>query len=119
MKKQIYITIGIIIAIIIALYYFLGAENTSLETIEVQVKSGEFKIAVTTTGELEAKSSEKIYGPSNLRNVRIWQVKIEDIVPDGTVVEQCIDHTLKFGSKIRNLIRTADPGLKNMFQVAN
>jgi len=87
MKKQIYITIGVIVVIIIALYYFLGAESTSLETIEVEVKSGEFKIAVTTTGELEAKSSEKIYGPSNLRNVRIWQVKIEDIVPDGTVVD--------------------------------
>lgn len=87
MKKQIYITIGILFVVIIALYYFLGTETSSLETIKVEVKSGEFKIAVTTTGELEAKSSEKIYGPSNLRNVRIWQVKIEDIVPDGTVVD--------------------------------
>jgi len=87
MKKQIYITIGIVIIVIIALYYFFGRESSSSETIEVNVKSGEFKIAVTITGELEAKSSEKIYGPGNLRNVRIWQLKIEDIVPDGTVVD--------------------------------
>ncbi|MEZ5149075.1 MAG: hypothetical protein R2759_18890 [Bacteroidales bacterium] len=87
MKKQIYIAIGIVIVIIISLWYFLGGDTQSSETIEVEAKKGEFKIAVTTSGELEAKSSEKIYGPDNLRNVRIWQVKIDDIVPDGTVVD--------------------------------
>ncbi|MEZ5083229.1 MAG: efflux RND transporter periplasmic adaptor subunit [Bacteroidales bacterium] len=87
MKKQIYIAIGIVIVIIITLWYFVGTDSKTSETIEVEVKSGEFKIAVTTTGELEAKSSEEIYGPSNLRNVRIWQVKIDDMVPDGTVVD--------------------------------
>jgi len=87
MKKQIYIAIGVVILIIIFLWYFLGTETASTETIEVEVKWGEFVIAVTTTGELEAKSSEKIYGPTGLRNVRIWQVKIEDMIPDGTVVD--------------------------------
>ncbi|MCB0804423.1 MAG: efflux RND transporter periplasmic adaptor subunit [Bacteroidales bacterium] len=87
MRKQLYIVIAIVIVVIIALWYFLGGESPVGETIEVEVQSGEFKIAVTTTGELEAKNSEDIYGPSNLRNVRIWQVKIEDIVPDGTVVD--------------------------------
>ena len=87
MKKQIYIAIGIVIVIIIFLWYFVGSDTKTSETIKVEVKSGEFKIAVTTTGELEAKSSEEIYGPSNLRNVRIWQVKIDDMVPDGTVVD--------------------------------
>jgi multidrug efflux pump subunit AcrA (membrane-fusion protein) len=87
MKKQIYIAIGIVVVIIIFLWYFVGSDTQSSETIEVEVNRGEFKIAVTTSGELEAKSSEKIYGPDNLRNVRIWQVKIDDIVPDGTVVD--------------------------------
>ncbi|MCD4666024.1 MAG: efflux RND transporter periplasmic adaptor subunit [Bacteroidales bacterium] len=87
MKKQIYIAIGVVILIIILLWYFMGTETTSTETIEVEVKQGDFVIAVTTTGELEAKNSEKIYGPSGLRNVRIWQVKIEDMIPDGTVVD--------------------------------
>jgi len=87
MKKQFYIGAGIIVVIIFLLYYLLGSESTSKETIMVQVKSGEFKIYVTTTGELEAKSSEKIFGPSGLRNVRIWNLKIEDIVAEGTVVD--------------------------------
>ena len=87
MRKQIYIAIGIVIVVIVALYFFLGSDTKTSETIEVKASFGEFKIAVTTTGELEAKSSEKIYGPDNLRNVRIWNVKIEDMVPDGTVVD--------------------------------
>ncbi|MCF8378294.1 MAG: efflux RND transporter periplasmic adaptor subunit [Bacteroidales bacterium] len=98
MKKQLYISIGVIIVIIIALWYFMGGDTKNTETIEVETNLGEFKIAVTTTGELEAKSSEKIYGPSNLRNVRIWQVKIDDIVPDGTVVDS--------GEFVANLDRT-------------
>ena len=87
MKKQIYISLGALFIIIVALWYFLGGEESSYETISTEVKSGEFKITVTTTGELEAKNSKKIYGPDGLRNVRIWQVKIEDIVADGTVVD--------------------------------
>ena len=87
MKKQVIISVGVVIVLIIASYFFFGSDGQTTETIKVKVKSGEFKIAVTTTGELEAKSSEKIFGPSNLRNVRIWNVKIEDIVPDGTVVD--------------------------------
>lgn len=87
MKKQLSIGLGVILAVIVLFYFFFGSDGKTTDTIKVQVKYGEFKIAVTTTGELEAKSSEKIYGPSKLRNVRIWNVKIEDIVPDGTVVD--------------------------------
>lgn len=87
MKKQIIIAAGVIIVVIIALYYLLGGESSANETIKTSVKSGQFKIAVTTAGELEAKNSENIPGPEGLQNVRIWQVKIEDMVPDGTVVD--------------------------------
>lgn len=87
MKKQVIISVGVVIVLITVFYFFFGSDGQTTETIKVKVKSGEFRIAVTTTGELEAKSSEKIFGPSNLRNVRIWNVKIEDIVPDGTVVD--------------------------------
>lgn len=87
MKKPVYIIIGAGILLIIFLWYFLGSEGKSTETLETRVKWGEFIIAVTTSGELEAKSSENIYGPEKLGNVRIWEVKIEDMVADGTVVD--------------------------------
>jgi HlyD family secretion protein len=87
MKRPVYIIAGVVVLVIILLYYFFGSEGKSTETLEANVKWGEFKIAVTTAGELEAKNSEKIFGPENLNNVRIWEVKIDDIVPDGTVVD--------------------------------
>jgi len=84
-KKYVYIFAGIILLAII-LYFVFSKPDTTQEVV-VQVKSGNFPIEVTTTGELIAKSSEKIYGPQGLRQVRIWQTKIEDIIPDGTVVD--------------------------------
>lgn len=71
----------------IALYFFLGSSQKDAGII-VEVKKGEFSISVTTTGELEAKNSIKIMGPSGLRSARIWQVKIDDIINEGTVVEK-------------------------------
>jgi flagellar hook protein FlgE len=42
---------------------------------------------VTTTGELEAKNSEKILGPEGLNQVGIWRTTIEDIIADGSLVD--------------------------------
>lgn len=84
-KKYILIITGIILLAIIA--YFIFSKGNKTHQITVRVKKGSFPIEVTTTGELIAKSSDKIYGPQSLRQVQIWQVKIQDIIPDGTVVD--------------------------------
>jgi len=67
--------------------YFFFSNNNEDQHIIAKVKKGNFPIEVTTTGELIAKSSEKIYGPQALRQIQIWQVKLQDIIPDGTVVD--------------------------------
>ncbi len=87
MKKKYSILIIIAAVIIFLIWYFTKGEKGTGMELTSPVKQGEFMINVTTTGELEAKNSEKIYGPDGLRAVRIWQVKIEDIIPDGTVVD--------------------------------
>ncbi|NLN96277.1 MAG: HlyD family efflux transporter periplasmic adaptor subunit [Bacteroidales bacterium] len=87
MKRNIYITLGALAVILLVLWYFLGRTDKTESTIIVPAKFGEFRVLVTTSGELEAKSSEDIKGPSGLRDFRIWQVKINDIIPDGTVVD--------------------------------
>jgi len=86
-KYRIYIGLAVIIVVLILIYVFFGSSKTTTETIEVTVKTGKLEIQVSTSGELEAKSSEKILGPSGLRNFRIWNIKIDDIIPDGTVVD--------------------------------
>ena len=88
MKRiRLYIILVVMVVAVIIVWLATYTRPGNTETIRVPVKTGQFEISVTTTGELEAKSSEKILGPANLRNFRIWQVKIEDIIPDGTVID--------------------------------
>ncbi len=84
-KKPLLIIAGILILAIIAYFFFSKTDKN--QQITAKVKKGNFPIEVTTTGELIAKSSEKIYGPQGLRQIQIWQVKIQDIIADGTVVD--------------------------------
>jgi multidrug efflux pump subunit AcrA (membrane-fusion protein) len=86
-KKRLFLVAGSILALIIVVIVLSRIEFGKQELLTAKVKFGPFNISVTTTGELEAKSSEKIYGPSGLRRVGIWQVKIENIIAEGTVVD--------------------------------
>ena len=88
-RKNILILLGSILMLILLSWYFTQPGTEQGQTIKTDVVLGQFIIDVTTTGELEARSSEKITGPNpmKLRNARIWQYRIEDIVPDGTVVD--------------------------------
>ena len=84
-KRYIYVVAGLILAAIIG-YFILGKDDKNT-LVTAKVKKGTFPIEVTTTGELVAKSSDKIYGPSALRQIQVYQVKIQDIIPDGSVVD--------------------------------
>lgn len=88
-RRNIYILAGAAIVLIILVWYFSAPDKMAGSSILTEAKEGEFVIDVTTTGELEARSSENIMGPNTmaLRDARIWQLVIEDIVPDGTVVD--------------------------------
>ena len=84
-KKFIYLAAGLLVIAVVI--YFLTSRGDKNKQLTAKVKKGTFPIEVTTTGELIAKSSEMIYGPTGLRQVQIWQVKVQDIIPDGTVVD--------------------------------
>jgi len=88
-RKNLLILIISAIAFVLLIWYFSSPEESDGQTITTEVQKGTFVIDVTTTGELDARSSEKILGPSpmKLRNARIWQYRIEDIISDGTVVD--------------------------------
>lgn len=97
-KGKVFIGILAGLLLIVIIWITAGSRGNKEATLKVPVKFGQFEIMVTTTGELEAKSSEKILGPLGLRDFRIWQIKIEDIIPDGTVVDS--------GAYIASLDRT-------------
>lgn len=74
--------------IVLSLWFFLRSERVLFEPVCVQVMRGDFVVSVFTSGELEAKNSENILGPSGLRNVGLWNVEIAEMVPEGTVVRR-------------------------------
>jgi len=89
MKRKILFTaIGIIIITIIFIATRLKNEPGDELEITTQIKRNAFKIEVTSAGELDAKNSVKILGPSGLRTVYIWEVKIENIIEEGTLVKK-------------------------------
>jgi multidrug efflux pump subunit AcrA (membrane-fusion protein) len=89
MKKKV-IIFGSIALILVIVYAFSKFRSQSSDATEVltEVVKGVFKIEVTTAGELDAKNSVEIMGPDGLRRAQIWQVKIDHIVDEGTVVEK-------------------------------
>lgn len=86
MKKK-YTIIVIIIAILLATFLIFKKNSKNEEIVTVPVNKGEFVISVTTTGELEAKNSVKIYGPQGLRKLQVYKIKVNDLVPEGTLVD--------------------------------
>lgn len=88
MKRKIYITLGIALVLIVATWYFTGDDGRDVQAIKVPARSGLFEVSVVTTGELEAKNSENIFGPDNLRSIQIWgDIKINELIPEGTIVD--------------------------------
>ncbi len=86
-KRWLLILIGAV-AIVAVMGVLLRPQGSETSDLYVQPKRGPFRVTVTTTGELKAKNSVKIYGPTGVRQLQIWQIKIERLVPEGTVVTQ-------------------------------
>ncbi|MFT6882837.1 MAG: HlyD family secretion protein [Marinoscillum sp.] len=88
-KKKRVVIPGAILLISFILFLIFGTSSTSNSSdIIVKVSTGEFVVDVNTTGELEAKSSIDIMGPNGLRNYRIYNVNIQDIIDEGTYVKK-------------------------------
>ncbi|MDF1575107.1 MAG: efflux RND transporter periplasmic adaptor subunit [Bacteroidales bacterium] len=90
MKKRTLIAIVIPAVIIIALILYSVLSGKEKEIVlETEVQQGQFEIVVMVTGELQAIRETEIQAPSQLRsrNLRIRSVKIQDLIPEGTVVD--------------------------------
>lgn len=90
MKRKHYIAIASVLVTIVLILIFRSGKTESQAKLITKVERGEFEILVTTTGELQAIRSVDINGPSELRNsreLRIREIKIQDLVPEGTLVD--------------------------------
>jgi hypothetical protein len=76
---------------IVVAAYFLLRNTTSVEksrNLVVAATEAPLAINIHAPGELQARRSEKIKGPDGLRAVGVYQVTIENLVAEGTVVQQ-------------------------------
>ncbi len=90
MKRKHYILIALSVIVIAAIIFFSSGSDVKPKELSVKAERGEFEVLVTVTGELQAKNSVDIMGPSELRNsrsLRIRNIKIQDLIPEGTVVD--------------------------------
>jgi multidrug efflux pump subunit AcrA (membrane-fusion protein) len=85
LEKKHWIIIGAVAFVLLVFIFWPESEKDKLYN---TVEKGNFKIEVNSSGELQAKKSEDIKGPSSLRQHRIWQIKITDLVPEGTYVKE-------------------------------
>lgn len=87
MQKKILIPTIIVILVSISWYLTRGG---STETVDLFTTPaiGEFVVDVTTTGELRAKNSQEINGPRGVREFRVNNMRVQRLIPEGTIVKK-------------------------------
>lgn len=86
-KKLLYGSSAGVLLILLVLIIF-GTQSGVSSDIIISPTKGEFVVTITTTGELQAKSSIEIKGPEQARAAGIWQMKISNLIAEGTVVRK-------------------------------
>ena len=86
-KRQLLIAAGVV-AVGVPTTYLLARDKATTENALVgQVKRGDFKVTVTTSGELRAPKFVQVTLPQNAMTAQVFQLKIASLVPEGTVVK--------------------------------
>ncbi|MTI86860.1 MAG: HlyD family efflux transporter periplasmic adaptor subunit [Balneolaceae bacterium] len=88
MKKKRYLIPGVIIVLSVVAWFVFGGNTDDQITLTTTPQQGEFVVDVTTTGELRAKKSTEIKGPQGGRDVRLFNLKIQRLIPEGTIVKK-------------------------------
>jgi RND family efflux transporter MFP subunit len=82
------VLVALIVGGPVAWYKWPSTASAAEASLVAPVKQGNFKVAVTTTGELRASKFVQITGPAQAQAVNVYQTKISSIVPEGSVVKE-------------------------------
>ncbi|HEY0744047.1 MAG TPA: HlyD family efflux transporter periplasmic adaptor subunit [Chryseosolibacter sp.] len=108
-KKNLIIGAGVVVVLLVAYFIVKGNKASDVADILASVKKGPFKVEIETTGELEAKNSVKIQGPSRVRNYEVWNINVQSIIDEGTLVKK--------GDWVATLDRSEFQGKYNQKQI--
>jgi HlyD family secretion protein len=112
LKRNQSIALVAVLAIILIAWFTLKGDENQERDITTMAFVADFKDLVTSSGELMAKNSEDINGPSNSRQYGLFNIKISDLVAEGTYVEKGdfvaqLDKT-ELSSKLNDLLTEYD-----------
>jgi HlyD family secretion protein len=88
MKRNLILGAGVVVVLLITYFIVKGNKAGDAGDIVATVRKGPFKVEIETTGELEAKNSVKILANTSIRDFDIWNVTINSIVDEGTMVKK-------------------------------
>jgi len=118
-RKRVIIILSVVVTLLLVIVFFsLNSKSGEVE-ITCKVMKGPFEIKIHTSGQLESENSENIVLPSVLssQNIRIYEIKITDLIEEGTVVDSgqyiaTLDHKV-----IEEVLTTANLELETALAV--
>mgnify|MGYP001113677771 CR=1 FL=1 len=87
-KKNIAIISVVVLILLYLIYSYFSVSAIGDVSITVKVQNGKFKNEVFISGEAQSTSSKQINGPGNARRFQLYNIKIQDLVPEGTTVKK-------------------------------
>ncbi|MCH7413765.1 efflux RND transporter periplasmic adaptor subunit [Belliella sp. R4-6] len=87
-NKKVYIILAIVFVVMIFVWRFFSVSTGEGFDIMADVRKGDFRVEITSSGELEALNSVEVLGPLEARRFRVNNITIESMVDEGTVVSQ-------------------------------
>lgn len=77
---------GIGVLVLGGIWMVAGDAGAADAALVAKVQRGDFAVTVSTSGELQALSAVEIIAPEKAQQAGVFQMKIAEIVPEGTVV---------------------------------
>jgi RND family efflux transporter MFP subunit len=87
-ERRYRVAAGVLLLGLPSTWLIVARRRTPDVSLLAPVKRGPFTVTVTTAGELRARQFVQITVPSGGQQAGIYQLKINSIVPEGTVVKQ-------------------------------
>lgn len=115
MVNKVVIAIASLLLIVLAYQYWTSETSAATGSpIKVEVERGILEVEVRATGELQAKNSTKITGPSAMRSAGIFRTTISDMVPEGTVVKEGDFVATLDRSEVTNQIQSSESEIERI-----
>ncbi|GAB2627781.1 efflux RND transporter periplasmic adaptor subunit [Belliella aquatica] len=87
-NKKIYIGLAVTLLLMIVIWKFFSGSSKEGFDILADVRKSDFRVEITSSGELEALNSVEVLGPLEARRFRVNNITIESMVDEGTLVSK-------------------------------